>query len=120
MNAIAGSGRRDDATSLDWIRNVVEERGPVFDEAADIAIDVDKRIGHVRVDGLIETSGKPIVNPVTGAEHRVRIDLHDGFEYTLAEIGSSTFSSKGPVQMTFEDRYAQFAHIHLNNHGIVR
>lgn len=92
---------------------------PMFEDI-DIAIDVDKRIGHVRVDGLIETSGKPIVNPVTGAEHRVRIDLPDGFEYTLAEIGSSTFKSTGPVQMSFEDRYAQFAHIHLNNHGIVR
>lgn len=92
---------------------------PLF-EHIDIAIDVDKRIGHVRVAGLIESAGRPIVNPVTGAQHRVRIDLPDGFEYTLAEVGSSTFASTGPVAMRHADRYAQFAHLHLNNHGIVR
>jgi hypothetical protein len=35
-------------------------------------------------------------------------------------MGSSTFSSTGPVKMSLEDRYAQFAHLHLNNHGVVR
>jgi hypothetical protein len=92
---------------------------PVF-ENIDIAIDVDARNGHVRVAGLIEAQGRPILNPVTGEEHRVRIDLPNGFEYTLAEMGSSTFHSAGPVKMAQEDRYAQFAHVHLNNHGVVR
>jgi hypothetical protein len=92
---------------------------PVF-ENIDIAIDVDARKGHVKVAGLVEAQGRPIVNPVTGEEHRVRIDLPNGFEYTLAEMGSSTFRSTGPVKMSLEDRYAQFAHLQLNNHGVVR
>ncbi len=92
---------------------------PLFDNI-EIAIDVDARRGHVRVQGLVEAQGRPILNPVTGEEHRVRIDLPNGFEYTLAEMGSSTFRSTGPVKMAQEDRYAQFAHLHLNNHGVVR
>lgn len=92
---------------------------PIF-ETIDIAVDVDARKGHVRVAGLIEAHGRPILNPVTGQEHRARIDLPHGFEYTVAEMGSSTFRSTGPVHMSFEDRYAQFAHLHLNNQGIVR
>jgi hypothetical protein len=91
---------------------------PAF-ETIDIAIDVDGRHGHVTVEGLAQSVGRPILNPVSGEEHRARISLPEGFEYTLAEIGSSTFSASGPIQMSFEDRYAQFAHLHLNNHGVV-
>ncbi len=96
-----------------------EVHDPVFEDI-DIAIDVDARKGHVKVAGLVEAQGRPILNPVTGEEHRARINLPNGFEYTCAEMGSSTFRSTGPVKMSFEDRYAQFAHLHLNNQGVVR
>lgn len=92
---------------------------PVFD-AIDLAIDVEARTGRVRVEGLAESSGQPIRNPVTGEEHRARINLPDGFEYTVAEMGSSTFRVSGPIEMDYEDRYAQFAHLHLNNQGVVK
>jgi hypothetical protein len=92
---------------------------PVFQEI-DLAIDVEARTGHVRVEGLAESRGQPIRNPVTGEEHRARINLPDGFEYTVAEMGSSTFKVTGPIEMDFEDRYAQFAHLHLNNRGVVK
>jgi hypothetical protein len=82
--------------------------------------DVDARTGHVKVEGLCESSGRPILNPVTGEEHRARIDLPNGFEYSLAEIGSSTFHTNGPIELSNEDSYAQFAHLHMNNQGVVR
>jgi predicted metal-binding membrane protein len=59
---------------------------PLF-SAIDIDIDVDARVGHVKVDGIGESSGRPILNPVTGEPHRARISLPQGFEYTLAEVG---------------------------------
>ena len=96
-----------------------EVHDPVFEDI-DITIDVDARKGHVKVAGLVEAHGRPILNPVTGEEHRARINLPNGFEYTIAEMGSSTFRSTGPVPMSFTDRYAQFAHLHLNNQGVVR
>ena len=71
------------------------------------------------MEGLAQSVGRPILNLVSGEEHRARISLPNGFEYTLAEVGSSTFSATGPIRMSFEDRYAQFAHLHLNNHGVV-
>jgi hypothetical protein len=86
----------------------------------DMAVDVEARQGHVEVEGLLSTVGRPIRNPVTGEEHRVRIDLPGGFEYTLAEMGASTFQASGPIKMDFDDRYAQFAHLHLNNQGTVK
>jgi len=67
---------------------------PVF-KAIDLEIDVEGRRGRVQVDDLIDMVGEPIKNPITGAEHRVRIDMPDGFEYVLAEMGSGTSTIQG-------------------------
>lgn len=83
-------------------------------------VDIDSRHGRVKVDGVIDMRGEPIKNPITGDEHRVRIDLPDGFEYTIAEIGNASAKTQGQVALDLKDSYAQFAHLHLNNHGVVR
>jgi hypothetical protein len=83
-------------------------------------VDVEGRRGRFRVPGIIETVGEPIRNPVTGAEHRVRIDLPQGFEFRIAEIGSATTSATGAVALPdLKNIYGQFAHIHLSNKGVV-
>jgi len=92
---------------------------PIF-TPIDIDIDVDARRGKVRATGVLEIDGQPIRNPVTGAEHRARIDLPHGFEYELAEIGSGSSRSTGHLPLQLANTYAQFARIHLNNHGVVR
>jgi hypothetical protein len=86
----------------------------------DIEIDVEARTGTVHVGGFVDMRGEPIRNPVTGAEHRARIDLPDGFEYLIAEMGSGSSTAKGPIAFEVSDSYGQFAHIHLNNQGVVR
>ena len=85
-------------------------------------IDVDKRVGTVKVDGILDIMGEPIKNPVTGAEHRARIDLPNGFEYKIAEMGSaSTTIIAGEINLIKnKNSYAQFAELHLNNSGVVR
>lgn len=84
-----------------------------------IDIDVEKRTGRVKVDGLVEMTGEPMRNPVTGDEHRARIQIDGGFEYTTAEMGSGSGRADGPVKLEFKDTYGQFANIHLSDHGIV-
>ena len=72
------------------------------------------------IPGIIEMAGEPIRNPVTGAEHRARIDLPDGFEYKIAEIRSASPSVKGPIAIELKDSYGQFAELHLSDSGVVR
>jgi len=60
------------------------------------------------VPGIIESSGEPIRNPVTGAEHRIRFDLPDGFEYRLAEMGGGRTKALGQIQLDFTHTYGQF------------
>lgn len=83
-------------------------------------VDVEARQARLLVPGLIESTGEPIRNPVTGETHRARIDLPDGFEYTVAEMGSGTSTISESIPMALNDSYGQFAHIHLSTHGVVR
>lgn len=82
-------------------------------------VDVDARRGEVNVEGVFDLHAEPIRNPVTGMEHRARIDLPHGFEYELAEVGSGTSKSRGEISLELKNSYAQFARLHLNNKGIV-
>jgi len=57
MRVGTGRGRREDATDIEWIRSVVAERTPAFEEAADIVIDVDRlRPRHV-VEEIVRRLG---------------------------------------------------------------
>jgi hypothetical protein len=86
----------------------------------DLELDVEKRTGRMTIPGIAEMAGEPIRNPVTGAEHRVRIDLPHGFEYTIAEMGSASSSVKGSLAMELTDSYAQFNELHLSDSGVIR
>ena len=86
----------------------------------DFEVSVEKRTGRMRIPDIADMSGEPIRNPVTGAEHRARIDLPDGFEFKIAEVGSASSSVKGPIPMELKNSYGQFAELHLSDSGVVR
>lgn len=92
---------------------------PIFTDI-DFEVDIEKRRARLKVPGFIEQRGEPIVNPVTGAEFRGRIDLPNGFEYTLAEMGRGWSKTDGPIKLDLADSYGQFAELHLSQSGIVR
>lgn len=91
---------------------------PLF-KAIEFSVDVDARRARLVVPGIVESSGEPIRNPVTGAEHRVRIDIPHGFEYRLAEIGSGRTTTTGQIKLDLANTYGQFARIHLSQAGVV-
>ncbi len=66
-----------------YASTVTELFDPIF-APIDFEVDVDGRTGRLVVNGVIDMKGEPIRNKVTGEQSRARIDLPDGFEYTLA------------------------------------
>jgi hypothetical protein len=82
-------------------------------------VDVEARRARLNIPGVVDATGEPIRNPVTGAEHRARIELPHGFEYRIAEMGSGTTKATGAIKLDLKDSYGQFAHIHLSNKGVV-
>jgi hypothetical protein len=102
-----------------YAATVTKMSAPVFTKI-DLELDIDGRRGRIFVKGYIDAKGEPIRNKVTGAESRAQIVLPEGFEYSVAEIGSASSKTQGPVQVEMTDTYGQFARLHLNSHGVVR
>jgi hypothetical protein len=92
---------------------------PLF-KPIELEIDVESRTGRVVVPGVFEMNGEPIRNPVTNNIHRARINLPNGFEYEIAEIGSGTTKATGAIKLDLQNSHGQFAHLHLSNSGVVR
>lgn len=111
----------DEMATMWWVFSAMapNKLEPLF-APIEYEVDVEARRGRFRVPGIIETTAEPIRNPVTGAEHRARIDLPHGFEYRLAEVACGTTRATGAVAMPgLESSYAQFARLHLSNRGVV-
>lgn len=90
---------------------------PVF-ARIDFEVDPEKRTARVNVPGWVEGRGEPIRNPVTGDEHRARINLPHGFEYDVCEAGRGWADTKGPIKLSLEDAHAHFAKLHMTESGV--
>ena len=95
----------------------------VFDTLSapiELDIDVDARKASLRIPGIVESTGTPIVDPFSGGEFRARINLPNGMEYTVAEMGSGKTKSSGNIEFDLEGSYGQFNILHLNQDGVIR
>lgn len=90
---------------------------PVYEKIA-LEIDMDRRSARLSVPGIAETRVEPLRNPVTGAEHRARIDLPNGKEFRVAEVASGSSRATGAVAFEFEKRHAHFAAAPLTSSGL--
>ena len=86
----------------------------------DLSIDVDARRASLNIPGLVTTEGRPIIHPVTGAEHRARINLPDGFEYTTAEVGLGSSKSNAGIKLELNNTHGHFNVLHINQDGVIR
>ncbi|MBK5291077.1 MAG: DUF1326 domain-containing protein [Acidobacteriia bacterium] len=80
--------------------------------------DREKRTGRLRVDGAGQSRIEPIRNPVTGEEHRARINLPGGFEFKVAEVANAVnFSVTAPevMRMDHSNCHAHLAEIDWSN-----
>lgn len=120
LRILSGQDTESGATIFQVFSTTLEKvHEPIF-APIDFEVDIDGRKGRLVVRGITEGRGEPIKNPVTSAEHRVRIDIPNGFEYSLAEIGRGWTTVSRPMQFKLDDSYAQFAHVNLCQSGIVR
>jgi hypothetical protein len=108
----------EDMATMWWIFGTMSPtKHPTLFHPISFDVDVDARRARLDVPGLVLSTGEPIRNPVTGAEHRVRIDFPESFEFRLAEIASGTSKTNGVIPLDLKDTYGQFAHIHLGHNG---
>ena len=115
---LQGEGADPGSTMLQIYRAMCTNYHPPVYAPIMLEIDMDGRRARVSAPGLAETLVEPLRNPVTGAEHRARIDLPNGKEFRIAEVASGTTRARGAVAFEFDKRHAHFANATLSSSGI--
>jgi hypothetical protein len=118
--AILG-GKEQEPTTLFNIygSTIAKELDPVFAELS-FDCDVEGRTGRFAVPGVLDLRIEPIRNPVTGAPHRARIVLPEGFEFRSAEAASADFQASGEVlAMTRKNSYGVLFDVAYGPYGII-
>src|SRR5690242_4881479 len=119
LRIMSGQDTKPGATMFQVFASMLSKAHPPVFADIDFEVDVDKRRARLKVDGYIDQRGEPIINPITGAEHRIRIEPVGGFEFKKAEIGRGWTKAMGPVSYELSDSYGQFAELHLCQDGII-
>jgi hypothetical protein len=117
---LEGESTRPGATHFFVFRSTMSEvLDPIF-APVEVSIDLPARRAKVRVPGVLESDGSPIIDPFSGSEHRAQIRLPNGFEYTVAEIGSGHSHVHGGIQLHLEGSHAHVNELHMNQDGVIR
>lgn len=79
--------------------------------------DYAKRKAKVSISGLLDSTIEPIRNPVTGAEHRIRVEMPEGFEYRESEFASGRTRATGKVAFDIKDSHGSLARVAYTEQG---
>jgi hypothetical protein len=120
LATIVYGGETKDAATHWWVYHAMSRtvHQPIFKPIA-FEVDIARRTARVAIPGVLEATGRPIKSPATGDEHRVRIDIPNGIEFELAEIGSATTRAAGPIELNLADTYGQFNVLRHSGTGVV-
>ena len=117
LTILSGQETDPGATIFNVFATVIDTMHPPIFLPIAFELDMDSRVGSLTVEGVIDTQVSPIRNPVTGAEHRVRVVLPNGFEYREAEYASGATEATGPIALKWSTGHAHVAMLDLSTHG---
>ena len=122
LEAIISGQDTEDMATIFWVINAMTTTNhETLYKPITVEGDMEARKGQVLVGDVFELEAEPIKNPVTGAEHRARIDIPDGFEFTIAEMASGTATTHGVVELpNNKGTHSHIAELHLNNSGVMK
>ena len=115
-----GEATTPGATHFYVFHSTMSEVLPTLYAPVRVEVDVAARRARIEVPGLVESTGTPIIDPFSGREFRAAIHLPDGFEYTVAEMGSGVSRAGAGLRIELDGSYGQFNHVHMNQDGPIR
>ncbi len=121
LEKIVSGEDTDELATIFWVINAMTTtRHETLYLPIKIEADIEARRGHVIVDGVFELNVEPIKNPITDKEHRARIEIPDGFEFTIAEMASGSLKTHSEIDLPNNiGTHSHLAELHLNNSGII-
>ncbi|WP_213163516.1 DUF1326 domain-containing protein [Kaustia mangrovi] len=120
LTTVLHGGETEEARTHWWVFHAMSGtvHEPLF-RPIDFTVDIERRRADVTIPGVLTSTGRPIVSPATGEEHRVRIDIPDGIEFELAEIGRASTTADGAISLALDDSYGQFNILRHSGTGVV-
>lgn len=121
LNKIMTGEDTEDMATMWWVFSAMSPtKLETLYKPIELEMDMETRKGRVRVRDVFETEAGPITNPVTGAEHRARIDLPHGFEFRVAEMAKGTTRTSGKIELkNNNDTHVHMVEIHLSGKGVL-
>lgn len=121
LATIVYGGETEEAANHWWVFAAMSDtRHPPIYADIDLEVDIDERRGRAVIPGLLVAEGRPIVSPATGESHRVRIDIPNGIEFEIAEIGSASSTVTSSIRFELRDSYGQFNRLRQHGGGVLR
>jgi hypothetical protein len=77
------------------------------------------RTARLSIPGVLESDVEPIKNPVTGAPHRIKVVMPEGFEHIEGEVASSNIRSTGAIKFDTKASHGTLAHVVQTPQGVV-
>ena len=114
-------GETEEAATHWWVFNAMSDTiHETLFKPIDYTVDLDARSARVVIPGVLESTGRPIKPPHSDSEHRVRIQIPNGIEFEVAEIGSadSKTGDESAVRLDLKDSYGQFNRLRHSGRGV--
>jgi len=110
----------DEGATHWWVYHAMSEKvhPPLF-KPIEFEADLEARTARVVIPGVLESVGTPIKSPSTGQPHRVRINIPNGIEFEVAEIGSASTKTAAAIRLDLKETYGQFNRLRHSGTGVV-
>jgi hypothetical protein len=104
-----------------WVYHTMSStvHDPIY-KPIELECDIEARTARLVVPDLLESIGSPIRSPHTGDPHRIRLDMPEGIEFAIAEIGNASTSTSSAIKLDLENSFGQWNRIRMTGAGVVR
>ena len=114
------SGQNSDEGTLFHIFSLIVTKllEPIF---APIEFQFDKngRAAKILIPDVLETEVEPIRNPVTGAPHRIQVNMPEGFEHRGAEVAAARIDAMAGIKFKVASGHSSLATVEQGPSGVI-
>lgn len=115
LETVLTGGETDEEATHWWVfRAMCPTLHDTIYTSIEMETDMEERRAKVQIGDILISEGRPIKPPHSDGEHRVRIDMPQGIEFSIAEVGNASTTSSTAIKLDLKDSYGQW---HFMKHG---
>lgn len=123
LATILHGGETEEAATHWWVfRTMSDTVHETLFKPIEYQVNLEARTAHASIPGVLESTGRPIRPPHSEGEHRARIQIPNGIEFEVAEMGSATTTTgrDSAISLKLTDSYGQFNVLRHSGRGVAK